>query len=318
MSAGVSNSSGSEDQLSKTNSKGSSSTVGTTDQSQTFNNAGTTTSSMALPAWAKTGNKEQYNQNAAATGSATDFLTSLLHDPYTANGGAGGGSGGSGNNEFGTAVNNLFETQLARARTGDAGSIGAVKQGAREASALTDAQSALVGQGTTAATSLLAGDNPNTELNFARSIAPTTQATVGSGTGTNIGTSTSNTNSLSNGRQDTQGQSEGSNSGYGITLCCFIFLEAYHGQMPWYVRRCRDEFATGHRVSGYRRMAASLVPLMRKSALVRALVWWLMIRPMTCFGSWLYGRTSFGWVFAPITAMWFGVWSALSTKEKTL
>lgn len=67
------------------------------------------------------------------------------------------------------------------------------------------------------------------------------------------------------------------------SVCCFIFLEAYHGKMPWSVRRGRDVYykLNPDIATGYRRMASWLVPMMKRSAFVRAIVWAIMIKPIT-------------------------------------
>ena len=65
--------------------------------------------------------------------------------------------------------------------------------------------------------------------------------------------------------------------------CCFIFMEAYNGQMPASVREFRDKY---YRLQptiadGYKRMAKWLVPLMREYGVVRSIVWHTMIKPAT-------------------------------------
>lgn len=303
MSAGTSSSSGTEQ--SQQNSKGT--RAGTSNQAQqsntTFDTTGT--SSVAVPRWAKTGNEALFNERAGGEHEAVDFLTGLLSNPLD--------SSGNDHNRYATALNNLFSTQLTRARSGDSQSVGVGKQAMRESDALVGAQTSAIQTGAGAANSLLTNANPYAALDFSRLISPTTQHTTGmSGT---TGNTTTQSKEATTGQQTGNTQQQGSNGGFGITICCFIFMEAYHGKMPWYVRRCRDEFCSGERVSGYVRMARWLVPWMRRSKLVGSIVWRMMISPLTGFGGWLYGQNRWGWLLAPIVAFWFGFWAITAEKE---
>lgn len=69
----------------------------------------------------------------------------------------------------------------------------------------------------------------------------------------------------------------------GNMSCCFIFLESYHGFLPVNVRRFRDKYYNLQPdiAIGYKRMAKWLVPLMKKSKLIRELVWRTMVKPAT-------------------------------------
>ena len=80
-------------------------------------------------------------------------------------------------------------------------------------------------------------------------------------------------------------------SGIG-SMCCFIFLEAYNGQLPESVRLCRDVHYQRHpQLSvGYKRTARWLVPMMRKSRVVTWLVNLTMVKPITRYGEWLVGN----------------------------
>lgn len=306
MSGGTSGSSGTES--SNTNSRGTRTGTSLQDSNQHTVFSNTTTGQTKAPLWSQTGNRALFNDRASASGEATDFLTGLLSNPLDET---------QPKNRYSRALDDLFSSQLTRARSGDAQSLGIGKQAIREAAALTGAQTSAINTGASAANSLLTNASPYASLDFARLISPNVaQSTGGANT---VGKTQTQSDEVTTGQQQTQGQSSGSNSGFGITLCCFIFLEHYHGNLPWYVRRCRDEFCSGRRVSGYRRMAVRLVPMMRKSALVRSMVWWLMIRPMTRFGGWLYDdRTGVGgWLYAPVTAFWFGFWAMLGRKETT-
>lgn len=94
--------------------------------------------------------------------------------------------------------------------------------------------------------------------------------------------------------------------------CCFIMLEAYHGEMPWWVRKCRDRYyrKLPQVAKGYVRMAKWLVPLMRGSGIVRQLVWTTMVSPLTDYGSFVVRRTAtrhHKWS----RQLWFTVWNYL-------
>lgn len=97
--------------------------------------------------------------------------------------------------------------------------------------------------------------------------------------------------------------------------CCFIFLESLNGKLPWWVRACRDHYyAQNPRIAtGYKRMAAWLVPLMRKSKIVRALVNRLMVAPITKYGGWLYGVPAYRNCqrCERYKNFWFAVWDRI-------
>ena len=64
-------------------------------------------------------------------------------------------------------------------------------------------------------------------------------------------------------------------------VCCFIFMEAYNGTMPSYVRVARDMYWTEQRRKGYVWMSKWLVPAMKRSKVARWLVNKLMIKPLS-------------------------------------
>lgn len=101
--------------------------------------------------------------------------------------------------------------------------------------------------------------------------------------------------------------------------CCFIFMEAFHGEMPAHVRAVRDELAPENesRRRGYIRCSKWLVPAMRVSNLARTLVWWGMIKPMTLAGGWRQGVVGYKnyWYLAPVAHAWFLFWSVLGAKK---
>jgi len=96
--------------------------------------------------------------------------------------------------------------------------------------------------------------------------------------------------------------------------CCFIFLEAYDGKLPWVVRAYRDQHMTPKNRRGYYRLADKLVPLMRKSRAVKHLVRFLMTKPMTFYGKYFYKLNPWGALAAPITAFWLLVFDLIGRK----
>lgn len=98
------------------------------------------------------------------------------------------------------------------------------------------------------------------------------------------------------------------NSGGGG--CCFIFLEARYGNgvMDRVVRKYRDEHMTDKNRRGYYKVAEVLVPLMRKSKVVKTLVRLTMTDPMVAYGKAFYGEgTKLGLVFKPVAKFWIGL-----------
>jgi hypothetical protein len=95
-------------------------------------------------------------------------------------------------------------------------------------------------------------------------------------------------------------------------VCCFIFLEAYHGKLPWCVRYGRDKYYNLNPdiATGYRRMAKWLVPLMQNFSFVRAMVWVFMVAPITSHLRRVTGTKRYNYN-SRITHFWLRVWSIL-------
>jgi hypothetical protein len=97
--------------------------------------------------------------------------------------------------------------------------------------------------------------------------------------------------------------------------CCFIFLEATNGSMPWWVRECRDEYYAKMPViaTGYKRMARVLVPLMQRFTLVKFLVNKLMVIPMTKYGGYLKNVKGYEKCgkYLPFKKFWFSIWKLI-------
>lgn len=108
------------------------------------------------------------------------------------------------------------------------------------------------------------------------------------------------------------GQGGIGSGGTGGSGCCFIFLESYNGTLPFFVRKSRDRYyrLLPSVADGYNRMALWLVPLMQRSRIVRALVWRLMVQPLTQYGGFTHrvaGYQSFG-SRRIYRKFWFTVW----------
>jgi len=95
-------------------------------------------------------------------------------------------------------------------------------------------------------------------------------------------------------------------------LCCWIFMEVYGKELDEIVRRYRNEKMTLRNRRGYYRMSEFLIPLMRKSWVLKQIVRYGFCEPLLAYGRWYYAhevRTPsiwrhLGWVFAPVKAFW--------------
>lgn len=150
------------------------------------------------------------------------------------------------------------------------------------------------------------------ELNQQRGISSATTANIGPEFGTGRVKQTDNMSGAGTQVSNTSQWSTGMN------LCCFIFLEALNGELPWYVRSARDQLCTPQSVAGYRRMSNWLVPLMRRSRVARRLTNALLVKPLMRYGSWFYQAgdkgTKFGWTLKPVFNGWSTIWHFLGRK----
>lgn len=112
-----------------------------------------------------------------------------------------------------------------------------------------------------------------------------------------------------------QGSFANSAQGYAHSFgenvnCCFIMLECLNGDLPWYVRLIRDYYykRTPEVAIGYKKMANWLVPLMRRSKVVKGIVNLTVVKPLLCYGAYLCGLNKHGWILAPVKWFWFKIW----------
>lgn len=111
------------------------------------------------------------------------------------------------------------------------------------------------------------------------------------------------------------GSSEGWNAGLN---CCFIFLEALNGNLPWYCRRGRDIFQTPQRRAGYVQISKWLVPMMAKYPLVKRFVNFALVKPFLKLGAWYFADESAKprWKFYGLYCVgWMSLWQFLGRKE---
>ncbi len=188
----------------------------------------------------------------------------------------------------------------------------------------TNAANSAAGNGGLNTTNVALGQ-PNTSTlgNFGTSqLTPSNSTTSAGSTGDvfNFGSGLLNqSNSLNSSNNSLTGQlgstamNTGSPGSYLADVCCFIFLEAYHGKLPACIRRGRNKyyFKNHDIATGYRRTAKFLVPLMQKSQFVRWLVWLGMISPITYNLSHPCKRT----FYRTITHIWLHLWSMLGQRH---
>ncbi len=100
--------------------------------------------------------------------------------------------------------------------------------------------------------------------------------------------------------------------------CCFIFLEARYGTgtMDEVVRMFRDEHITLRNQRGYYKLSEVLVPLMRKSRVVKGLVRLLMTDPLVSYGKYYYGEGKVGKLFTPVKNFWLKVFNYLGQDHE--
>lgn len=111
-----------------------------------------------------------------------------------------------------------------------------------------------------------------------------------------------------------QGSAQGYAHSFGENVnCCFIFLEIYNGELPWYVRVERDNYyrSDPRLPIGYKKMAKWLVPLMRRFKSIRRIVNYTMVKPLSWFGGWKWNVNKWGFLGWPFKQFWFMIWRYL-------
>ena len=148
----------------------------------------------------------------------------------------------------------------------------------------------------------------NTSGNFGLGTFNPTQAnstlTTPFNTATGFGTQLAGVSAASTG-SGSSGTAQGS-------LCCFIFLEALNGHLPWWVRICRDEYYQKEPTVaiGYKRMAKCLVPAMKYIPGIKWIVNKLMVRPIIAYGGYIKQVKGYeeGWKYHTYKLVWFKIW----------
>ncbi len=118
-------------------------------------------------------------------------------------------------------------------------------------------------------------------------------------------------NENATGSSDTSSSTSSSSSSSGS--CCFIMLEARYGDgtMDEVVRRYRDEYMTDRNRRGYYKLAEVLVPLMRKSKIIKWVVTKTFADPLVSYGKYYYGENKHGVVFSPVKNFWMKVFDVV-------
>jgi len=95
--------------------------------------------------------------------------------------------------------------------------------------------------------------------------------------------------------------------------CCWVMLEARYGSgvMDDVVRKFRDDYMTDRNRRGYYKFAEVIIPLMRRYKIMQKFMEWFFAYPAVKYGSWHYGKNTWGWVFTPFKYFWLGLFDIL-------
>jgi hypothetical protein len=99
------------------------------------------------------------------------------------------------------------------------------------------------------------------------------------------------------------------------SVCCFIFIEANNGVLDRIARRYRDEHGTADQRVGYKKIARWLVPLMKRSSMIKSLVKWLMVKPMITAGKAFYKENRWGYIFYPFLYGWLKLFEMVGKRH---
>ena len=163
--------------------------------------------------------------------------------------------------------------------------------------------------------------NASTMGNFGTGTFNTTNAATQNASGNNafgfgqglMGNMTSMNNANTSAAASQSAAQMGMISSLAGTACCFIFLESYHGELPWYVRHCRDRYYRNNPTIavGYKKMAKWLVPLMKRSKLVSSIVWHTMVKPLSEYGQFVVRLAPQNRKYKIVRKFWFSIWHQL-------
>ena len=99
--------------------------------------------------------------------------------------------------------------------------------------------------------------------------------------------------------------------------CCFIVLEVdEENGLNKDVRKYRDEMMNDYNRSGYYKLAQVVVPLMRKSKLVKWFFKYLFVNPAKSWAKWHYHKKGIGWIYEPLRISWLGLFNYLGLDHK--
>ena len=100
--------------------------------------------------------------------------------------------------------------------------------------------------------------------------------------------------------------------------CCFIFMEARYGNgtLDAVVRRYRDDHMTERNKRGYYKLSEVLVPLMRKSWLIKTLVRATMTTPLLAYAKAHYQGRGLGLWLKPVKDFWLCLFDYLGQEHE--
>ena len=99
--------------------------------------------------------------------------------------------------------------------------------------------------------------------------------------------------------------------------CCFIVLEVEEKNgLSKDVRQYRDEMMNDQNRSGYYKLAQVVVPLMRKSKLIKRFFKYFFVKPAKSWAKWYYHKKGIGWIFEPLRRFWLGLFTYLGKEHE--
>jgi hypothetical protein len=99
--------------------------------------------------------------------------------------------------------------------------------------------------------------------------------------------------------------------------CCFIVLEVENNnELDRNVRQYRDEQLNDLNRAGYYKLAQVVVPLMRKSKLMKWFFKYSFVKPAKSWAKWYYNKKGMGWIFEPLRRFWLGMFTYLGKEHK--